>query len=136
MHPHTYVHSSHANEKFLCSRLLPCRVGGGCSGSVAVTMNKRNAETILLCSVRPTLPPPLTPGSCCRSQCDKEKEIILNYLRASSYPPSLHSTPLLTYKTNMSSPSHPANFPPLPLSPLCLGPPDLSPQGTPKSSSA
>lgn len=97
MHPHTYVHSSHANEKFLSLRLQPCWVGGGCSGGGAVTMNKRNAETILLCSVGPTLPPPLTPGSCCRSQYDKEQEIILNYLRASSYPLSLHSTLLLPY---------------------------------------
>lgn len=43
---------------------------GGCGGSVAVTMSRRNVEkqTILFCSVHPTVPPPLTPESC-HPQC-------------------------------------------------------------------
>lgn len=61
MRAHTYMNSSHANEKFLSLSLLPCRLAGGCSGSGVLTMSRRNSETILFCGVRPTLPPPLTP---------------------------------------------------------------------------
>lgn len=53
------MNSSHANEKFRSLSLLPCLLAGGCSG--VVTMSRRNSETMLFCSVHPTLPPPLTP---------------------------------------------------------------------------
>lgn len=146
------MHSSHANEKFLSLRLLPCWEGGVCGGSVAVTMSRRNVgrQTILFCGVHPTLPPPLTPES-----CHSQSKILLRpsqsgtlglvrlwfhlwdlqLLTGNEQKVSAVSSVTLSYlqkffwcsiwqNTETPPPNHTENFPLMSLTHVGLGPPD------------